>query len=641
MDIVFDTLKRKMSGQNKKGKQPQPRPRQTYNTRSVKRDRQLKAAEMVQREAILGELQVETLGNGAAESFQGGARPKTVSMDPKILFQPSTGLLPVQDGFEGPVSLPAKNVESYTRLRREDSAPLLTRRKDYAADKEVMFRRQQEREAVQNQNVVNNEETVTIEDVIEPPEGLATNENQPQGDVPASTDGAWALSTGLTTSQPPVVTTSNNEQTRREPAYGSEEQYFDYLQQQQQQQQQGYNFVIDQHNMEQRLMQVSGHVEQLTRMFLNSSQEQEDARSRMAALKKHLDFMDSTHSRMLDEILNTVRTSNEGAAAQENMLLSRVRRLAGLDNGTLNKGDQSRDNDVLPPPSVERSRAPHREHIGGYNTNEGDRNHSQRPVRNSSTGRGEPQTPYHTVQEETGQREQREPYGIAGEHTNGGYGAENVTRGATTGGRTTASVSFQPGMGSTPINNPGAGARNKSLGAPNSSSESYGAKQRSYQHPNSERTQNGGINGGLFMGQAGGSDPGDGGSSSEESSDGDRRSDGPGGPGDGRDRSAGGNGGQRGNGGRDQSDRNGGQNGNGGGSYDGSRNGGHRGSGGRGGKVTLPLTHQVVMEVKEALEDGKMTTHFSMVYLGINYLHISMRGLDLFTVETMLAGLWR
>ena len=586
MDIVFDTLKRKMSGQNKKGKQPQPRPRQTYNTRSVKRDRQLKAAEMVQREAILGELQVETLSNGAAESFQGGARPKTVSMDPKILFKPSTGLIPVQDGFEGPVALLAKNVESYARLRREDSAPLLTRRKDYTADKEVMFRRQQEREAIQNQNVVNNEETVTIEDVIEPPEGLATNENQPQGDVPASTDGAWALSTGLTTSQPPVVTASNNEQTRREPAYGSEEQYLDYLQQQQ-----GYNFVIDQHNMEQRLMQVSGHVEQLTRMFLNSSQEQEDARSRMAALKKHLDFMDSTHSRMLDEILNTVRTSNEGAAAQENMLLSRVRRLAGLDNGTLNKGDQDRENDVLPPPSVERSRAPHREHIGGYNTNEGDRNHSQRPGRNSSTGRGEPQTPYHTVQEETGQREQREPYGIAGEHTNGGYGAENVTRGATTGGRTTASVSFQPGMGSTPINNPGAGARNKSLGAPNSSSESYGAKQRSYQHPNSERTQNGGINGGLFMGQAGGSDPGDGGSSSEESSDGDRRSDGPGGPGDGRDRSAGGNGGQRGNGGnggRDQSDRNGGQNGNGGGSYDGSRNGGHRGSGGRGGRGNPP-----------------------------------------------------
>ena len=58
-------------------------------------------------------------------------------------------------------------------------------------------------------------------------------------------------------------------------------------------------------------------------------------------------------------------------------------------------------------------------------------------------------------------------------------------------------------------------------------------------------------------------------------------------------------------------------------------------------EVTLPLTHQVVMEVKEALEDGKMTTHFSMVYLGIDYLHISMRGLDLFTVETMLAGLWR
>ena len=58
-------------------------------------------------------------------------------------------------------------------------------------------------------------------------------------------------------------------------------------------------------------------------------------------------------------------------------------------------------------------------------------------------------------------------------------------------------------------------------------------------------------------------------------------------------------------------------------------------------EVTLPLTYQVVMEVKEALEDGKTTTHFSMVYLGINYLHISMRGLDLFTVETMLAGLWK
>ena len=115
MDVVFDTLKRKMSGQNKKGKQPQPRPQQTYNTRKVTRDRQLKAAEMAQREAISGELQVETLSNGAAENFQGGARPKTVSMDPKVLFKPSTGLIPVQDGFEGPVSLLAKNVESYTR----------------------------------------------------------------------------------------------------------------------------------------------------------------------------------------------------------------------------------------------------------------------------------------------------------------------------------------------------------------------------------------------------------------------------------------------------------------------------------------------------------------------------------------------
>ena len=587
MDVVFDTLKRKMSGQNKKGKQqPQPRPRQTYNTRRVARDRQLKAAEMAQREAILGELQVETLSNGAGENFHGGARPKTVSMDPKILFQPSTGLIPAQDGSEGPVSLPAKNVESYTRLRRKDSAPLLTRREDYFADKEVMFRKQQGREANQNQNDVNNQETVTIEDVIEPPEGLATNENQSQGDVPASTDGAWALPTGLTTSQPPVGTASTDDQARREPAYGSEEQYLDYLQQQQ-----GYNFVIDQNSMEQRLMQVSGHVDQLARMLQNSSQEQEDTRSRMAALKKHLDFMDTTHSRMLDEILNTVRTNNEGVTAERDMLLSRVRRLTIQNNGTLNNDEQGRENDLLPPPSAGRSRAPYREHIDGYSTNEGERNHSQRSVRNASTGRSEPQTPYHTVQEETGQREQREPYGISGEHINGGYGAENLTRGATTGGRTTASVSFQPGMGSTPINNPGAGAQNKSLGAPISSSESYGAKQRSYQHPNSERTQNGGINGGLFVGQPGGNDPGDDGSSSDESSDGGRRSDGHGGPGDGRDRSAGGNGGQRGNGGnggRDQSDRNGGQNGNGGGSYDGSRNGGHRGSGGRGGRGNPP-----------------------------------------------------
>ena len=516
MDVVFDTLKRKMSGQNKKGKQqPQPRPRQTYNTRRVARDRQLKAAEMAQREAILGELQVETLSNGAGENFHGGARPKTVSMDPKILFQPSTGLIPTQDGSEGPVSLPAKNVESYTRLRRKDSAPLLTRREDYFADKEVMFRKQQGREANQNQNDVNNQETVTIEDVIEPPEGLATNENQSQGDVPASTDGAWALPTGLTTSQPPVGTASTDDQARREPAYGSEEQYLDYLQQQQ-----GYNFVIDQNSMEQRLMQVSGHVDQLARMLQNSSQEQEDTRSRMAALKKHLDFMDTTHSRMLDEILNTVRTNNEGVTAERDMLLSRVRRLTIQNNGTLNNDEQGRENDLLPPPSAGRSRAPYREHIDGYSTNEGDRNHSQRSVRNASTGRSEPQTPYHTVQEETGQREQREPYGISGEHINGGYGAENLTRGATTGGRTTASVSFQPGMGSTPINNPGAGAQNKSLGAPTSSSESYGAKQRSYQHPNSERTQNGGINGGLFVGQPGGNDPGDDGSSSDESSDG-------------------------------------------------------------------------------------------------------------------------
>ena len=58
-------------------------------------------------------------------------------------------------------------------------------------------------------------------------------------------------------------------------------------------------------------------------------------------------------------------------------------------------------------------------------------------------------------------------------------------------------------------------------------------------------------------------------------------------------------------------------------------------------EVTLPLTHQVVMEVKEALEDGRMQTHSSMETLGTISLHIIMKNLDLFIVIAMLAGHWK
>merc|ERR1711888_343628 len=103
-----------------------------------------------------------------------------------------------------------------------------------------------------------------------------------------------------------------------------------------------------------------------------------------------------------------------------------------------------------------------------------------------STGRGENQTSYHTVHDDTCQREQREQHNVSGN-----YGTENVTNRARTG----ASVSFQPGVKSTPIFNPGAGVQSRSLGAPSSFSESYGARQRSYQS-----TNNGGTNqqDGLF-----------------------------------------------------------------------------------------------------------------------------------------------
>ena len=59
-------------------------------------------------------------------------------------------------------------------------------------------------------------------------------------------------------------------------------------------------------------------------------------------------------------------------------------------------------------------------------------------------------------------------------------------------------------------------------------------------------------------------------------------------------------------------------------------------------EVTLPMTHQVVVvEAKEALEDGRMQTHSSMETLGTIALHILMTILDLSIVIAMLAGHWK
>ena len=59
-------------------------------------------------------------------------------------------------------------------------------------------------------------------------------------------------------------------------------------------------------------------------------------------------------------------------------------------------------------------------------------------------------------------------------------------------------------------------------------------------------------------------------------------------------------------------------------------------------EVTLPMIHQVVVvEAKEALEDGRMQTHSSMETLGTIALHILMKILDLFIVIAMLAGHWK
>ena len=59
-------------------------------------------------------------------------------------------------------------------------------------------------------------------------------------------------------------------------------------------------------------------------------------------------------------------------------------------------------------------------------------------------------------------------------------------------------------------------------------------------------------------------------------------------------------------------------------------------------EVTLPMIHQVVVvEAKEALEDGRMQTHSSMETLGTIALHIIMTNLDLSIVIVMLAGHWK
>ena len=233
---------------------------------------------------------------------------------------------------------------------------------------------------------------ITIEEIQVPPGGLATNQSQWSGRAPI--EGAWALPTASTTSQP-HGSASTNEQGSGVKVIGSESQYVDLLTQQQ-----GYNFVSDQNNVQQRLMEVSGCLDQLARLVQHSGQVLGDQSSRVAALKQQLDFMDTTHNRRLDEILEAIRSTNEGITTDRNMLLSRVRRMTNLNNSK-----QEKEDDLMPPPSaVEGGRAP-------YRLNLGERNHSQRPSRMSSTGRDENQSSYHTVHQETGQRKQREPYG--------------------------------------------------------------------------------------------------------------------------------------------------------------------------------------------------------------------------------------
>ena len=164
MDSFFDSLKRKMSKRYNKGEQPHPAPRPVYNTRKAEREwreRQvdLSREALEHREAVLNELRGETSRNS-----YGGARPKNVSMDPKDLFR---GQNPVQEEAP-PSSLPAVDLNHFPGLvRRNESGPILTKRQNYAADKEVMIMGQREREANQNQISADYGGQVTIEDCPE------------------------------------------------------------------------------------------------------------------------------------------------------------------------------------------------------------------------------------------------------------------------------------------------------------------------------------------------------------------------------------------------------------------------------------------------------------------------------------------
>ena len=147
MDSFFDSLKKKMSRQYNKGKEPQPHQRPVYNTRQAERQfrqRQMDLSReaLAHREAVLSELRGETPGNSEARNSYGGARPKTVSMDPKDLFR---GHNPVQEEAP-PSSLPAVDLNHFPGLvRRNESGPILTKRQNYAADKEVMLMGERER----------------------------------------------------------------------------------------------------------------------------------------------------------------------------------------------------------------------------------------------------------------------------------------------------------------------------------------------------------------------------------------------------------------------------------------------------------------------------------------------------------------
>ena len=135
-----------MSKRYNKGEQPHPAPRPVYNTRQAERQfrqRQMDLSReaLAHREAVLSELRGETSRNSEARNSHGGARPKTVSMDPRDLFR---GHNPVQE--EAPLSLPAVDLNHFPGLvRRDVPVPILTKRQNYPADREVILMGERER----------------------------------------------------------------------------------------------------------------------------------------------------------------------------------------------------------------------------------------------------------------------------------------------------------------------------------------------------------------------------------------------------------------------------------------------------------------------------------------------------------------